>query len=483
MEMVMKRIYGYLPQSKFVRGVGMLAGGTAFGQGIVVLCSPLLTRLYTPEEFGILAIYTSILSLLTVVASLRYELAIPLPEDDETAANLLVLSILVAVLFSAAVGGGCYLVGAGMFSVPQSYLSALPYLWLLPLGVITAGAYNALSYWHTRRKEYAALSYTRMLQCCAQVLVQTGAGYGRFGSAGLIVGFVVGRFFGVGTLWKKARLPQKCISAGLMVESLRAYRHFPLYNSASALINVLGTQAPPLLISSYFSMEATGQFSLTMRVLGLPAALVGQAVAQLYYPTAAGLAADADSARNFTENVATTLLVLCFPVFAFLVLFGPTLFVVIFGPKWASAGEYAQMLSPWLMFSFVSSPLSTFVLVKGKQKQTLFITIYETVLRIGALCVGGWLASLPLGIALYSGFGLLISVIYIGWVLRLSGSGIMRWLGTMRIYVPAAGCLLLLLLSAKAGLGPRPALWSGLGCSVLFACWSFQYLYRRRVCA
>ncbi len=149
MNAALARLKSLLPKSSFARNVAVIAGGTAAGQSIVVLASPIITRLYTPEEFGVLAVYTSFLGILSVLASLRYELAIPLPEKDRDAASLLVLSLGIVVFMSLFIGVGIWILGDYIihwFNTPALHA----YLWLLPLGVLMTGVYQVffrLYYW------------------------------------------------------------------------------------------------------------------------------------------------------------------------------------------------------------------------------------------------------------------------------------------------------------------------------------------------
>src|SRR5690606_18487778 len=133
----------------FVRSVGVLAGGTAFAQGLMVLALPLITRLYTPEDFSVLAVYVPILAMVSVIACLRLEVAIPLPEKDIDAANLLTLALLLSVIVSLTFGAALWLNTERFIGwVGQPALA--PYLWLLPIGVWCASSYAALQYWCSR---------------------------------------------------------------------------------------------------------------------------------------------------------------------------------------------------------------------------------------------------------------------------------------------------------------------------------------------
>jgi O-antigen/teichoic acid export membrane protein len=430
---VLSKLKNRFPQRGFVRNVSVLAGGTALGQGIVILASPILTRLYTPEDFGILAVYTAILGIVVVMASLRYELAIPLPKEHSLAANLLVGALALIGIISLLTVMAIWSFGHSIVQLTNTPL--LPYLWLIPIGVALTGSLQVFSYWASRNGQFTLIAYTKSLQGAGLVGVQLLAGLFGMGPLGLIAGTIVGGAVGLGMLIRRRTPIAPDTSNRGVLTALGRYRKFPLYNLWGALMNVGGLQAAPLLLASFFSPAVAGYYSLTLRVLSLPAALVGQAVGQVFYPTVAKGLHNQDVTRSLVVKTATALLSISLPVFLIITLVGPELFRFVFGADWEQAGTYASLLAPWLLLSFVSSPLSTFVLAKEKQRQAFLITLYETGLRIGALAVGAFFSSSLLAVGLYSAAGWLISFIYIGWILRLAGSSYGQWLAPIKSYL------------------------------------------------
>lgn len=422
------------PQGGFFRSVAVLAGGTAVGQGIVILASPVLTRLYTPEDFGTLAVYAAILGVVVVTASLRYELAIPLPKEHSLAASILIGSLALTGAISLITAVAIWLFGHLILQLTNTPL-LLPYLWLIPISVLLTGSYQVFSHWASRNGQFTLIAYTKSLQGGVLVSVQLLGGLFGWGPLGLIAGVISGVGAGLGVLIRR-RTPVSVTSGSRgVLTALGQYRKFPLYNLWGALMNVAGLQAAPLLLASFFAPAVAGYYALTLRVLSLPVALVGQAVGQVFYPTVAKMIHDRESSRSLVLKTATSLLTISLPVFLIVALLGPELFRFVFGPAWDDAGVYAQLLAPWLLLSFVSSPLSTFVLAKEKQQQAFLITLYETGLRIAAIVVGGVFSSSLLAVGLYSAAGWLISLIYIGWVLRLAGSSYGQWLAPMKSYL------------------------------------------------
>jgi len=377
-------------------------GSTALSQGFLVLAAPILTRLYSPDDFGRFALVVSLFSVAQTVVSLRYEMAIPLANDEVTAANLLALSLILVWFISGLLG---LLVGKILPDFPPSWLF---------LGILGIGHYQALKYFWMRNQQFGFLSMTQMGQALAQVAWQIGWGLSVAGSMGLVGGLVVAQWVGVFMLWRPHQVKFRGASWAMVAYT---YRQFPLYTLWASLLNVLGWQLPPWFLWSYFSPEVAGWYALTLRVLAMPSALIGQAVGQVFYPRAAQRLD-----KELVERVASFLLVLGFSLFAGVFLQGAFLFKVIFGAEWNMAGRYAEWLAPWLMLALASSPLSTLALIRSKQRQALWFTVYETSLRVGALWLGGYLGSPEMTVKLLALAGVIICTIYLGWVLHLAGS-------------------------------------------------------------
>ncbi len=474
------RLWSWLQQGSFRANVTVLAAGTAVSQAMTVLASPILTRLYSPDAFGVLAVYTSVVSILVVISALRYELAIPLPEKDETAANLLALSLAIVMAMSVLVAAAVWLLSDTLLAWLDS-LAIKPYLWLLPLSVLAIGAYQCLNYWATRKKYFSTISYTLGLRSAAQVIIQVIGGVAALGPGGLIAGYIVSQVLGISTLMKKSRIPVNMIALRTWTKLAKDYKDFPLFSTWSALVDVIGVQMPAILFAHYFSLDDTGFFALTMRVLGLPATLIGQAVGQTFYATVARYQDDAIATRNLIERLVSLLFIPAFLLLAVIILHGPALFALVFGQAWATGGQYAQFLVPWFMLAFVSSPLSTFALVKGKQKQGLWFSGVVTTLRLGGILLGAQYGSPALAVILFSAAGTIIYLIYLGWILRLAGSSLLQWASQIGRFLLIGLSLVASLWALNAIVPLQPLVGvvislAGLG---LFGLWFWNSSYRK----
>ena len=398
--------------SSFATDVLKLVTGTTFAQIIAVLASPLLTRLYGPEAFGFLALFTSITSIIGVIACMRYEMAIMLPKTDEEAANLLGLSLLSVTVISALTVPALYFGGDALLSLLKAPGLA-PYLILVPMFVFISGVFLALNYWNSRTKHFGRLSVARVTSSLATTGTQLGAGFAGYATGGSLIGAnLVGVSVSTGVLggqiWRDDHtLLCRSISWQGMIDGLKRYKKFPLIDSSSALMNTVSWQLPAFLLAAFFSPVVVGFYALGFRMLQFPMSLIGSSIAQVFFQRASEARSDG-TLPFLVENVFRLLVMIgIFPILAVTII-GPELFAVIFGDIWAEAGLYAQILSIWAFVWFISSPLSTIWIVLEKQAFGIRVTTLNFLTRIISLVLGGITGSPVVALLLFAFSGILI---------------------------------------------------------------------------
>lgn len=398
-----------MPPSKpsaFATDVLKLVTGTTLAQIIVVLTSPLLTRLYGPEAFGFYALFASITGILGVIACMRYELAIMLPKTDEEAANLLGLCLLCVAVVSGLTIPALYFGGDALLSLLRAPELA-PYLILVPPFVFINGVFLALNYWNSRTRHFGRLSVARVTSSLATTGTQLGAGFAGHATGGSLIGAnLVGLSVSTGVLggqiWRDDHvLLRKSISFREMLEGLKRYKKFPLFDSTSALLNAVSWQIPVFLLATFFSPVIVGFYALGFRVLQLPMNLIGSAIAQVFFQRAAEAHKSGDLAPLVRNIVDLLLKVVMFPM-VMLAVVGPDLFIVVFGEGWGEAGIYIQILSVWAIFWFLYSAMSTIYVVLEKQRFGLRFNIVNLSTRFLSLLIGGIAGNVFLALALFS---------------------------------------------------------------------------------
>jgi O-antigen/teichoic acid export membrane protein len=398
-----------LPKNDFARGVSVLVGGTAGAQLLSILGAPLLTRLYRPEDFGLLAVYASVLALIGVIASLRYELAIPLAADDAEAANVAALSLSLIALSSLLTATLVMLAGpqiADVLGVP----TLAGYLWLLPVGVLLAGTYNVFHYWSIRTKRFTTIAGTKLRQALAALAIQLTAF--KLGGIALLYAQVTGQSVGTISLGRPALASAgfRHVSWRGIRNAARRYRRFPAFGTWAGLVNTAGHQLPPIIIAAVFTATGAGLYALAHRILMLPATLLGSAIGNVF--TSHGIdAMRAGKLDRMYVRLQDRLIHLGLPPAAILTVFAPFLFTTAFGPEWRDAGQMAQWLAIGVFAGFLVSPLSQVFTILEQQATGLRLQIVLFMLRLCALAIGAWTSSLHATVALFSfasvlGYGL-----------------------------------------------------------------------------
>ena len=415
-----------LPPGSFIRNVVTLMTGTTFAQALMILVAPILTRLYNPDDFGVYALYTSILGILAVVACWRYELAIVLPEKDEDAANLLVLSI--CICFGMAL---LTLVLVVLFRNPVANLlgapGLAPWLWFMPLSLIAAGLFQAFNYWSTRRKQFRRLAVRQITQSTVTAATQLGTGFALHpGPGGLIGGSIAGQVTATGRLaWQIVKDEGKQFLAYIRRKDLYRvcirFRKFPIYDSWSGLLNTASTMLPALLLGYFFTPAIVGYYALGQRVLSLPMGVIGGSIAQAFYPRAAE-ARHSGNLDKITFAVFQQLLAIGLVPLLLITIVAPDLFALVFGSRWWTAGEYVRWLSLWLLFVFISSPLSNIYSVLERQKAGLIVNAVMFSTRLLALIIGGLKGDALFTIALFGLTGAILWIFNCAYILNMTGT-------------------------------------------------------------
>jgi len=338
-----------LPEGGLKRSVSILAGGTVIAQAVAFAVSPILTRVYRVDDFGYLQIFNSVVAVLLVIVAGRYEIAIPLPEDDSTAVNLLGFALCVVLGTSSVVA----IVVVACPFIPWIVAHTgklLGYLWLIPICLAGAGFYQSFSYWSLRKKQFALVARTRVIQVVSRFAVQLGGALLKCGMPGLLFGETIARANGTGSFLRGFVHFNRPVLAELswrrMWNAARRYKHFPLVFSASGLLNAATLAIPGLMLAALFGPTVTGWFGLVDRVLGIPSVLIGQSLQQVYISEGAPLVhSNPIGLKHLFEKMLRKIYFIPILTCTFLTIFGPMAFAFVFGEKWREAGEYARMLA------------------------------------------------------------------------------------------------------------------------------------------
>ncbi|WP_190304126.1 oligosaccharide flippase family protein [Paenimyroides baculatum] len=383
--------------NQFVRNVSTLAAGSIISQAVVVGTSPILSRLFTAESFGMLSIFTSITVFFAVVSTGRYELAIGLPRDEKKAYSLLKLILVIGLIISSS-----YFIV--IFCLKNIFLinDSMGFLnnstaYLAPFYIFLIAFYSGLGYILQRQKKYKIITIANAVQVISASLGSIAFGFLNI-KQGLIYSLILGMFFAIIFVLKHT---PEVLKGGFDFKEIKQnaidYIDFPRYMIFSDLSLTASQQFIPILFSTLFSASIVGFYSMANRMIRLPNIVITSAVGNVFRNDAIEEIRLKGNCRTLYLSTLRKLIFISIPIYSLVFLFSPLLFTFFLGIQWKESGIYARILSIMLMFEFVSTPLSTIFYIQNKQK--LFAKIQFINAFFGAVCIflGNILMNSPIG--------------------------------------------------------------------------------------
>lgn len=381
-----------IKSNPFLRSVLTVTSGTALSQLIVILVSPLITRLYSPTDMGIFASYTAITGILGTVIAGCYNQAVVLPETKKQTNSVVFLGVIIA-----AIGCGLITVVTIMFDdtlINVLNLQSIQKNWFYLLGIFVffIGTDSVLNQYAIKNAHFKLIATTQVTQQIATNGLKVLLGFCKFGTFGLLASMLLGQIIRVIRLFvtefknlfgTKDDIPSKDDIRYVMGR----YKKFPLISSWSALLNTASVQLPVILFSSIFSPAIAGYYSLSHRILSLPISLIGTSVGNVFLERAAKSQNNLVDLRRITIDVYKHLLLLGSIIFSFVVFYGDILFSFVFGSDWREAGRFAQWIAIWLVFSLCYSPISILYNITEKQLENLIFQIFLFFSRISVVFI------------------------------------------------------------------------------------------------
>ena len=337
--------------------------GTTIAQAIPIAISPILTRMYSPESFGVLAIFISVATVISVIANLRYQLAIVQPKKDEDAAAIVILSMIIAAIISSLSLVIIIIFNQDISLWLDSDLVG-SWLYLTPISVLVFGIYQPMNYWFVRKQYYKNIATSKVSQGAFGGLAQLILGPMSIGPLGLISGHIIGQVTALIVLIKSFFNDYqsfKTVKLNKVTANMTQYKRLPKYSAPGAVINSLSAQMPNFFIARYFDLVATGFFGLVFRVLNVPLALISGALGQVLLQRLANGESGSKQVNNeriFLFKIFLILLIIILPFVLIIRSYGEEIFAIIFGEEWRVAGEMAGIVVIAIAIRFSVSPLS-----------------------------------------------------------------------------------------------------------------------------
>jgi O-antigen/teichoic acid export membrane protein len=383
-------------QRPFFRNVAVVASGTAIAQAITVATSPLLTRLYGPEAFGILSVFISVTSIIITVSHLSLPYAIVLPFEDEDGARLIWISIWLTFAFGLVITGVLAVTGEKLVDLVGIHKIGW-YSLLIPIVVLLSNIRLSFDQWLTRKKRFKNIVTGNI----GQSIIANGgmAAYGLISATSVTLIGVMTLSYGARALIVYLASAKDKASLGIRsfvfrmpdtktINLLYDYRDFPIYRTPQTFLNSMSSSLPVMLLASLSGPAAAGFYAIGHRVLKLPSTLISESMRNVFYQRITEAAHKQQNLRLLLLKATGGLAAIGFAPMMIIAVFGPSLFAFVFGAEWVVAGEYARWMAIWIFFALMNVPSVVSIPVLSLQSYYLGYEILTTTLRVTTLVAG-----------------------------------------------------------------------------------------------
>lgn len=365
---MINKIKQKIKPGSFLRNVLTVASGTVIAQAITVFVSPIITRMYTPSDMGVLASFTAIVAIFGVIAAGRYELAIVLPETDKLSNAVAFAGFIFAFIFGLVITVVTIVFNKPLVSLLKLQGDAASWSYLLGFFVFLTGTELLLNRLAIRNRHFKVIASTRVTQQISGNGIKIGWGYFSPGTFGLFIATLFSTLSRIVRLAmdeiKKLIVRENRPSWTDIKQSAIRYKKFPMVSCWEGLLNAASVQLPVILFTMLFSPAIAGYYSLSHRILSMPMSLIGSSVANVFLERAAKTKDDDAELGRITLELYKKLLLIGSLIMSFVTFYGDKLLPFVFGGQWVEAGRFAQLISLTLVFQFAISPISTIFTIK-----------------------------------------------------------------------------------------------------------------------
>lgn len=387
MQRIKTLIYELL-QSQFIKSVSTLSVGTIISQGVVIMVSPLLTRLYTVQSFGVFSVFTSFVAFLGVLGTGRYEFAIVLPKEGQKAIKLVKLILLIGFAVTLFYLILIFLLKDVFLVHDRTHFLTSDTAYWAPLYVFIGITNTAFGYWILRAKNYKRYTIFNAIQVIGTSLVSVILGFLNL-ETGMIFALIIGNVVSCSyILFKEKSVITKLRSSGSVLQIAKEYKNFPKFMTLSDLSTTAGQQFVPVLFAALYSTTVVGFYAMANRMLRLPNIIITNSIASVFRNEAIDEIRKKGKCNELYLKTLKKLALLSFPVYALLFLIAPYLFQFIFGKEWYMAGIFARVIAVFLLFEFLSNPLNVLFAIRDRQKVYMILQILNTICGAIMLILG-----------------------------------------------------------------------------------------------
>ena len=368
----------------FYDNVITLLKGNSIAQAIPLLISPILARIYSPDNFAVFGLYMSILAILTVFVTGKYELAIMLPKSNRNALNVFALSIIISVINSLII----LLIAANPlfnFSELFSIKMERQLILLIPLSVLLIGVFNSLRYLNNRNKQFTELAQTKVYRSLSTAIFNVSFGLLGLTNIGLITSNIIAQLFANVNLLRHNIFLKNLygsISLAQMKKMLSKYSKFPIFDLPANLFFNLYSSMLVFYFSVFMTPTVAGMYFFVNRLLKTPASFFVTSFQDVFFQK---ISENSDNIAVEAEKFSKQIFFFLFLPFFLIVYLSYFYSDLLFGNKWTDLYKYFYCISLPIFMSIINSPFAHILKVLNKQEYSLIIHVGRFIILFSAL--------------------------------------------------------------------------------------------------
>lgn len=410
-----------LQHSRFLKNISIVMAGTGVAQGIGFATAPIISRLFSPADFGALGSFNAVLSVVAAFVTLQYSQALMLPDRDEDAANVFAASLVSVCIVSLASLLAAYLFSDWLLGLLKAPPQSTWLLWFLPFCIFIAGMSQSLQAWCIRRKAFTKTAVSQVVRTGSASVLQIASGLLGHGGAGLITSSTVGCGIASAGLLRQVLAIDKALLKGAfdwrqVGKQAGEYRDFPIYSATQHTMNAMSQGLPILLLAHFYGLAVSGAYAFGLRLLHVPMGFVLTALRQVLFQKACEMHNQGECLSILFLKTTAGLVVASLLPGIVLFVWAPDIFSGVFGGEWREAGIFARWLTLWLSVAFCNVPANLFARILRQQKGLFLYECIVLLSRSGILLIGGLCWSAHRTIVAFSVMGSLLNIGLIMWV-------------------------------------------------------------------
>ena len=403
----------YIKGSQYKKNVLIMIIGRVVAQAIPILLTPLLTRIYSPSEFGVFGVFSTVIAIIAMVSNGRYCLSIILPKDDDKAKRLFFLSTFLTI-FTAIIFTLVLILWGGPFFRVLNTASLEQYIWIVILNMLFIGLYEDLYYYALRAKAFKILTTNIIIQALVLIISRLVFGYLGYTEIGLILSYLLG--YGVSYILMIIRLKMpiywlvKEFKVTVYWQLMKEYYKFPKYSLLADTLSMTANMSPNILLNKVFGTVTTGYYTMSDKILGSPIWLVTSSVGDVFRQEASEQFRTKGSCFEIFKKTVRTMFLVGIVPFGLLLIFSSYIIPFLLGAEWEPVGNYIRIFSVMYFIRFIVRPVSFVIYIVGKQNVNVLFQILTLLSILIAFTIGIYTKNLYLCLLSWS---ILSSIAYI----------------------------------------------------------------------